>query len=725
MKIVDSARIFSSLKPSFGYSVLFGDGFCPIYSGVTFSEFLGEFVSGLELAITRMYEHQYEAMKALVDGFNVILTAGTGSGKTEAWSLLALCANLRSLVIYPNKALADDQIGRLRFYAENCRKSVGEIHADRSLMSGDEDIVVTNPAYLMSAIKSRRSPLVDYVSKVDLVVFDELAFYSCTQQQFVLKLLEIIHKEYSSPQIVILTATLGNVEVLCHDLTGISGKDTKILGGDPFKQPNRKYIIHKGNIVDYLVELLRFEEDIVTVVFTETINSAEKLFKRVSSLVEGCPVATHHSRKSRRERSEIQEMLQSGGLRVVISPRTLEQGIDIGAVGRVVHYGLPREPFSFIQREGRKGRRREIPFTETVIFPVKDMDFAILEENGKSLSEWLEIGPARYFKPKENRYVDIFDGLHRLFRHGDETVLDWLSIDRRKAANIWRDIQFYGYGYGQFSIYVGGYPLDVPVSRKDFIEEYQPGNIDLANSGVVTDVVRNKIVETEIDKVFSVEKSWLQKALNIYEKVKYKLGEKPSFIDDVDSGRIEGKVLLNAKVPNGFDLITEWPEAVVWVVEPKEAEVIKVGTKEIRVKKPFRVWVSDAPLQGSYKYYTYGFEVHVPSEDASINGSALATLIALIRLVYGIPVMQLAGYCTKEFVKVWEREPAGIFVSIDYNYLIEKLMSLSFWDRKLKLAVSTIDKEAYLNIQNPEHFEAAREASLKLLKELNYIVKKR
>jgi len=725
LKVVDSDKIFSSTELSFKYKIFSDEGFCPDYCDLTFKDFLGEFASGFGLADVRMYKHQYEAMKALLDGFNVILTAGTGSGKTEAWCLLALSANLRSLVIYPNKALADDQIGRLRSYAVSCGRSVGEIHADRSLMVGQEDIVVSNPAYLMCAIKAHRAPLIDYLSKIDLIIFDELAFYSSTQQQLILKLLEIIHSDYSSPQSVILTATLGNIELLRDDITRISGKETKVFEGNPFKRPNKTYIIQKGSVIDYLVELLKFDEDIVSVVFTETINSAEKLLKKVSALSEPCPAATHHSRKSRRERKQIQEMLQRGELRFAISPRTLEQGIDIGAVGRVVHYGLPREPFSFIQREGRKGRRADIPFTETLIFPIKDMDLAILEHGEESLSEWLSIGPAKFFKPRENKYVNIFDGLYDLFRHGNEKVLHELTINRRRAANIWRNIQFYGYGYGQFSIYVGGYPLDIPVSRKDFVEEYQPGNIDLTNSGIVTDIVRNKIVETEIDKILDVDKNWLQNALDHYVKVKYSLGEKPNFVDDVDSGRVEGKVLLNAKVPNGFDLITEWPEAVIWVIEPREAEIIKVGDREIKVKKPLRIWVNDAPIQGSYSYYTYGFEAHVPSENASINGSALAMLIALIRLIYGVPVMQLAGYCTKETVKVWEREPAGILVSLDYEVLMEKLMSVSYWDRKLKLAVSTIDKEAYLNIQNPEHFEASREASLRLAKELNYVITKR
>jgi len=720
MRVIDSTIIFRSSSFRFKFIYKSERERHPVYHHMSFGDLIGQHFGAPDFAKLKMYQHQYETIESLLGGYNVVLTAGTGSGKTEAWAIFALCGNFRSLVVYPNKALAHDQFKRLLKYASDLGKKIGEVHADRELINGDELIVATNPAYLMSAIKSRRTPIIRFMSKVDLVVFDELAFYTPLQQQFILKLIELIEKDYSHPQVVILTATLENCEALAKRLTEISGRKTKVIGGDPFKRPNRTFIVYSGNIIDYLAELLRYEENIITVVFTETVNSAEKLLRKIRAKNKDLPIVTHHSRKSREERNRIEEALRNGELRAVISPRTLEQGIDIGAVGRVVHYGLPKEPMIYIQREGRKGRRTEIPFTETVIFPVKDMDFAVLEKGFDSLNEWLEIGPASFFDPVENRYVEFFDMLYRLFRHGDESVLRTLSLSRKQAAVLWRNIQFYGYGYGQYVIYLDGYPVDVPVSRKDFVEQYQPGNIDLTNSGVIIDAIRNRIVEVGIGMIHKVDAAWLHNAIDIYTKIKYSLRERPDFEGDVDSGRLEGKVVLNAKVPNGFGLITEWPEGVLWVLEPKEAEIIRVRRTEVKVKKPARIWVEEAPMQGVYSYYTYGFEVGLSSEDSSINSSALAILIALVRLVNGIHVTHLKGYCTKNMVKVWENEAAGVLVSLNYDKLMDKLLQIDYWDRKLRLSISTIDKEAYLNLSDPEHFEAAREASIGLIKELKY-----
>ena len=114
---------------------------------------LAEFAAaGLLAGIPRLYRHQSEALEAAVGGSDVVITAGTGSGKTEAMflpiisSLLAdsrtwapsgrpaptrwYAANgpfspqrtgevghqpaIRALVLYPMNALVEDQLVRLR-----------------------------------------------------------------------------------------------------------------------------------------------------------------------------------------------------------------------------------------------------------------------------------------------------------------------------------------------------------------------------------------------------------------------------------------------------------------------------------------------------------------------------------------------------------------------------------------------------------------------------------
>lgn len=80
---------------------------------------------GLELD-RPLYTHQESAILKVREGRNVVVTAGTGSGKTEAFlipildALLreaeagALCPGVRALLLYPMNALANDQIERLR-----------------------------------------------------------------------------------------------------------------------------------------------------------------------------------------------------------------------------------------------------------------------------------------------------------------------------------------------------------------------------------------------------------------------------------------------------------------------------------------------------------------------------------------------------------------------------------------------------------------------------------
>lgn len=73
-----------------------------------------------------LYSHQYKAISKVINGKNIVVSTGTGSGKTESFLIpilneLArqkeqheLSPGVRALLIYPMNALANDQIERLR-----------------------------------------------------------------------------------------------------------------------------------------------------------------------------------------------------------------------------------------------------------------------------------------------------------------------------------------------------------------------------------------------------------------------------------------------------------------------------------------------------------------------------------------------------------------------------------------------------------------------------------
>ena len=91
------------------------------------------------------------------------------------------------------------------------------------------------------------------------------------------------------------------------------------------------------------------------------VKSAEQTFETVDDLLcqQWVRGDVHSSDLSPAERVEVERRLKSGESNYVIATPTLEMGIDIGDLNRVVMLGVPPAPGNYAQRAGRAGRKHE------------------------------------------------------------------------------------------------------------------------------------------------------------------------------------------------------------------------------------------------------------------------------------------------------------------------------------------------------------------------------
>jgi len=758
--------------------------------------------AGIEIADEYLYEHQMRALDLLEKGYNVILKAGTGSGKTESWFFYfyerAKKGDFRAIAIYPTLALANDQVKRISLYASAAGVKVAKIDA----MLRDElsqklgkaglrrelaasKLVITNPAFLFHEVKKLLvypSACIVDLRKLDLVVIDEFDFYSPRSIALILAMLRVL-ADYSDakPQVVVLTATLANPEDMCSFLEGITGRRCAVVDGEPFRVENRVYIVLGKNLEGVWNAVRRYREDIVsregvdrdivealdslevfkknaykvlqylealgyevpsisidlreilsryaeddgvTLVFTRSIARADEIARSLREVV-GNAVAAHHHLVPKRERELIEERARRGDVKIIVSPRTLTQGMDIGTVVRVVHVGLPESVREFLQREGRKGRRRELGFSESVIIPSTRWDWELLTKGMEVFRKWLSLPLEKTIINPANKYIHLFTALAKILSpwyrerltEEEYKVLKSVkvvkgdgSIDTEKARWIWERINFYEFGppYG-IKRYIEDngklIPLE-PIGHCDLVERFQKGCIDLSQDAIVTRVEAGKshrlaraVIEARLSRFNLFSDDAIAEAVEEYRFIKTTWGEEPHILRDIGRGKLSSYVLAVVYTPKrGFGEYIKIPNRVVWYLVSSRPRIFRVGDKHVVTYDRKTIYV---PVEtcGMYRDYTYGLYVEADErEDATLLRLGLAHLMVFLRKVEGIPfetIMYSIGKIgEKKFFEIHEPEAAGIIEKLDWAKIRKKLEEYEPDDLDLVLLLQ-LDDIAY------------------------------
>jgi len=193
-----------------------------------------------------LYAHQEQAIRKLCEEQrNVVVSSGTGSGKTECFLLPILndllidpTPGVRALLIYPMNALVNDQLDRLRELLKGTRITFGrytselvntmsdvraqtdheilpnEVVCREQIRSGDllPQILVTNYAMLeYLLLRPEDSPLFDH-GQWRFVVLDEAHSYSGAQgievSLLLRRLKHLLGKQPSAMRCIATSATL-------------------------------------------------------------------------------------------------------------------------------------------------------------------------------------------------------------------------------------------------------------------------------------------------------------------------------------------------------------------------------------------------------------------------------------------------------------------------------------------------------------------------------------
>ncbi len=336
------------------------------------------------LGIHQFYSHQAEAIEAVRRGENIVVVTGTASGKTLTYNVPVLEAledqpNARALYIFPTKALAQDQLGKLKLFGIPNQKAAtydGDTpRQERPFVKSAANIVLTNPDMLHLGILPYHTTWSDLFRNLRYVVIDEVHSYRGVFGAHVANVIRRLRRiaEYygSRPQFVCASATILEPGELVRDLTGLDARvidrDGSPSGEKVFVFWNPPYVAGRNERRSANTEAVALFTKLVesgtrSIVFTKARKTAELILRYAKTALrdEKSPYAdkimAYRAGYTPAERREIERLLFSGELIGVTSTSALEVGVDIGGLDAVVITGYPGSVASTWQQAGRAGR---------------------------------------------------------------------------------------------------------------------------------------------------------------------------------------------------------------------------------------------------------------------------------------------------------------------------------------------------------------------------------
>lgn len=309
---------------------------------------------------------QEQAIPFIMDGFDLLASAQTGTGKTAAYLLPVIhkiissepSESVKALVIVPTRELAvqiDQQLEGFSYFTPLSSLAIYggtdgiSFERERQALSQGADIIICTPGRMLAHLYQ------GYVnfSQLKFLILDEAD--RMLDMGFHDDIMKIIGYLPTVRQNIMLSATFPReIEILTKKIL-VNPKEVRISVSKPAEKILQiAYPVFPHQKIPLTLHTLESKLLKKVLIFCSTKNSAKQLSRELHR--KGTKVAEIHSDLDQKMREETMLAFRNQQLTVLVATDILSRGIDVDDIDLIINFDVPNDGEDYVHRIGRTAR---------------------------------------------------------------------------------------------------------------------------------------------------------------------------------------------------------------------------------------------------------------------------------------------------------------------------------------------------------------------------------
>lgn len=336
---------------------------------------------------------QAEAIPVVLEGYDMIGQAQTGTGKTLAFGAPVISKiadgpreeNVQAIILTPTRELAIQITDELIRIAKYSRTKILPIYGGQSIdrqvkaLKRGVNIVVGTPGRVKDHINRRTIKL----DKVKFLVLDEAD--EMLDMGFIDDIETIIKSTSVERQTMLFSATMPQpIKRLASKYMKNEVKHIAIVKNSLTVEKIKQFYFEVKNKDKFetLCRIIDADEPESSIIFCKTKRGVDELVESMQG--RGYNVEGMHGDMNQNQRINTLKKFKSNTLDFLVATDVAARGIDVQDISHVINYDIPQDIESYVHRIGRTGRANKEGIAYSLVTPKEYMMLKQIEKFTKS-----------------------------------------------------------------------------------------------------------------------------------------------------------------------------------------------------------------------------------------------------------------------------------------------------------------------------------------------------